>query len=188
MPNILSRKTPDPEPGLNSVFLDLYEQPGHLFRRSQQISVSIFYEILGDEVTPIQYAILRMLHERPGTDQKTLAGLVALDTSSTATTAERLEAKGLIVRELHIAGRRQRLLFLTPEGQSLLSSMVDGMQKMQNEMFRDFQPDEREDLMRLLHKFVSVNNARSRVPLEMAGSVDAPPTRVRTKGPANKQR
>ncbi|MGB8424037.1 DNA-binding MarR family transcriptional regulator [Paraburkholderia sp. EB58] len=188
MTNIPSPQTLDPAPGLNSVFMDLYEQPGYLFRRAQQISVSIFYEILGDEVTPIQYAILRMLHERPGTDQKTLAGLVALDTSSTATTAERLEAKGLIVRELHIAGRRQRLLFLTPEGQRLLSSMVDGVRKMQDEMFRNFQPEERATLMRLMHEFVSVNNARSRAPLETSGSVDAPPTKARRKGPAGRRR
>lgn len=177
----MTRKTPNLGPGLSSVFMDLYEQPGHLFRRAQQIATSIYYDTLGVEVTPIQYAILRMLHERPGTDQKTLAGLVALDTSTTATTAERLEAKGLIVRELHIVGRRQRLLFLTPEGQALLGSLVEGVRNMQHEMFRAFDDEERETLMRLLHKFVSVNNDRSRAPLDVAGGVEAAPAKATTK-------
>jgi DNA-binding MarR family transcriptional regulator len=174
----MTRKTPSLGPGLSSVFMDLYEQPGHLFRRAQQIATSIYYDTLGVEVTPIQYAILRMLHERPGTDQKTLAGLIALDTSTTATTAERLEAKGLIVRELHIAGRRQRLLFLTAEGQALLGSLIHGVRKMQDEMFHAFDAQEKETLMRLLRKFVSVNNDRSRAPLDLAGRVEAAPAKV----------
>jgi len=177
----MTRRISSPEPGLNSVFMDLYEQPGHLFRRAQQISTSVFYDILGVEVTPIQYAILRMLHERPGIDQKTLAGLVALDTSTTATTAERLEAKGLIERKLHIVGRRVRLLFLTPEGLALLSSLVSGVRKMQEEIFRTFEPEEKETLMRLLRKFVSENNDRSRAPLELAGSVEAAPAKSSAK-------
>jgi len=163
--------------GLNSVYMDLYEQPGHLFRRAQQISTSIFYSSLGTEITPIQYAILRMLHERPGVDQKTLAGLIALDTSTTALTAERLEAKGLLVRELHIDGRRQRLLFLTPQGQILLVGLVDGVRRMQKALFQDFDADEKKTFMRLLAKFVTQNNSRSRAPLEGAGDVLRTPVR-----------
>ena len=78
--------------------LDLYDEPGHLIRRAHQIAVAMFYEKLGRDVTPVQYAVLRMLYENPGLDQVTLAQRVALDTSTTADLAVRLEAKGLIVR------------------------------------------------------------------------------------------
>ena len=46
--------------------LDLYDEPGHLIRRAHQIAVAMFYEKLGRDVTPVQYAVLRMLYECPG--------------------------------------------------------------------------------------------------------------------------
>jgi DNA-binding MarR family transcriptional regulator len=162
---------------LDSVFLDVYSHPGHMLRRAQQIAVSVFYETVGDTVTPIQYAILRLVHDRPGVDQKTLAGLVGIDTSTTAATAERLEAKGYIRRDRLVDDRRQRALFLTDEGVELLLGLVDGVRRMQAELFHTFSAGERETLMALLHKFVTDNNALSRAPLENAGTVAAPPKR-----------
>ncbi|MFT2657880.1 hypothetical protein ACMWPY_28050, partial [Escherichia coli] len=54
-----------------SQLIDLYEHPGHLLRRAQQISVSIFHDETGGIITPVQYAILRMLSNHPGIDQVT---------------------------------------------------------------------------------------------------------------------
>ena len=111
---------PSPAPDLLS--LDLYDQPGHLIRRAQQIATQLFRDVLGPDVTPVQYAILRMLQESPGIDQVTLARLVALDNSTTADIAARLESKGWIHRE--ILPRRQRRLSLTAEGEAMLASFV----------------------------------------------------------------
>src|SRR5690606_15851902 len=94
---------------------DLYTQPGHLLRRAQQIAASIFHDEMGEFVTPIQYAILRILVEHPGIDQVSLAGLVAMDTSTAASVAIRLEEKKLLVRYLDPNNRRQRQLYLTEE-------------------------------------------------------------------------
>ena len=87
-----------------------------MIRRAHQIAVSLFHDTLGREVTPVQYAVLRALQDKPGIDQVTLAHEIALDTSSTADVAVRLEAKGLIVREL--LPRGQRCLALTADGQA----------------------------------------------------------------------
>jgi DNA-binding MarR family transcriptional regulator len=100
----------------DSVAVDLYDQPGHLIRRAHQIAVAMFNDVVGQEVTPIQYAILRMVHENPGIDQVSLARLIALDTSTTALTAARLETKGLLAREVAEQDRRQLCLSLTAEG------------------------------------------------------------------------
>ena len=152
-----------PKTDADSIATDLYEQPGHLIRRAQQIAVSMFFESLGREVTPIQYAILRMLHERPGIDQVTLASEVALDTSTTAEIAVRLEAKGWIVRE--VLPRRQRRLVLTPAGEALLATLVPGVHAMRRAMLSSLEPEEQEEFMRLLRKFVHLNNDQSRAPL-----------------------
>jgi len=106
----------------------LADEPGHLIRRAQQMAVSTFHEVHGRHVTPIQYAILRTLHETPGIDQVTLAQMIALDTSTAADIAARLETKGWIVRE--VLPRRQRSLSLTDEGQAVLAALRPGAQAM----------------------------------------------------------
>jgi DNA-binding MarR family transcriptional regulator len=143
--------------------IDLYDQPGHLIRRAQQIAVSMFHETVGRDLTPIQYAILRMLQETPGLDQVTLAQRVALDTSTAADIAARLEAKGWIVRE--VLPRRQRRLVLTPEGEAVLAKSVAGMRELNQRMLESLAPAEQQEFLRLLRKFVHLNNEQSRAPL-----------------------
>ena len=143
--------------------IDLNDQPGHLIRRAHQIAVSVFYETLGREVTPVQYAVMRTLQDKPGIDQVTLAQQVALDTSSTADIAVRLEGKGWITRKLLARGQRE--LRLTAEGEELLAKMVPGMQQMQNALLGMLSDSEREAFLQLLSKFVTVNNERSRAPM-----------------------
>lgn len=130
----------------------LADEPGHLIRRAQQMAVSTFHEVHGRHVTPIQYAILRTLHEAPGIDQVTLAQMIALDTSTAADIAARLETKGWIVRE--VLPRRQRSLSLTDEGQAVLAALRPGAQAMQSTLMGHLEPQEQRELLRLLRKFV----------------------------------
>jgi len=148
----------------NDLSLDLYDQLGHLIRRAQQISVSMFRETMLLDITPTQYAVLRMLQEVPGIDQLTLAGLVALDKSSTAEIAVRLEAKGWIQREVLPRGRRR--LVLTAEGDAVLISMAPSIFELRDKMLAKLSPEENVELSRLLKKFVHLNNDRSRAPLQ----------------------
>jgi len=138
----------------------LYDEPGHLIRRAQQIAVSKFHEVHGRHVTPIQYAILRTLHESPGIDQVTLAQLIALDTSSTADIATRLEAKGWILRE--VLPRRQRRLTLTPAGAAVLRELRPGVQVMYLGMMDSLDAAEQREFMRLLRKFVHLNDPQNK--------------------------
>ena len=131
----------------------LADQAGHLIRRAHQLAVALFHENLGRDVTPVQYAVLRALEARPGIDQVTLAAEIALDTSTTAETAVRLERKGWIVREL--LARRQRALYLTPEGQALLAGLRAPMMTMQATLMHMLEPGEQQELMRLLRKLLA---------------------------------
>ena len=155
-------------PAQDALSIELYEQPGHLIRRAQQIAVSRFFEALGREVTPVQYAILRMLQERPGLDQVTLASEVALDTSTTADICARLETKGWILRE--VLPRRQRRLVLTAEGEAVLARLVPGLVAMNRDLLSRLDEDERAAFMQLLRKFVQVNNEQSRAPMRSAAT------------------
>ena len=136
------------QPGADLPAFDLFEQPGHLIRRAQQISVAMFVEALGGDVTPVQYALLRMLQKRPGLDRVTLAQAVALDTSTTADIAARLEAKGWILRE--VLARRQRCLSLTPAGLAVLDRVAPALGAMNQALLSRLDADERLEFMRLL--------------------------------------
>lgn len=148
-----------------SQLIDLYEHPGHLLRRAQQISVSIFHDEIGGVITPVQYAILRMLSNHPGIDQVRLAGLVAIDTSTGATVCARLEEKGLLVREVIPHNRRQRALRITPEGERLLQELIPGLQRLRKRILAPLEEAEQQQFMLLLDKLVHLNNPHSRAPL-----------------------
>ena len=145
--------------------IELHAEPGHLIRRAHQLAVATFHDTHGRQITPVQYALLRALQEEPGLDQVTLAQRVALDTSTTADIATRLEAKGWIVREL--LARRQRSLRLTPEGEAMLNAMLPRVAPMYQQLLGPLEPAEQAEFLRLLRKFVQLSS---------------PPTETETEG------
>ncbi len=159
MPTVPAMSQPADTPAA----IELYDEPGHLIRRAQQIAVSKFHEVHGRHVTPIQYAILRTLHETPGIDQVTLAQLIALDTSTTADIAARLETKGWILRE--VLPRRQRRLSLTPSGEEVLLELMPGVSVHYQGMMSSLEPAEQKEFMRLLRKFVHLYDSQNKAPM-----------------------
>ena len=152
-------------PETESTLTDLYEHPGHLLRRAQQISVSIFYDEMGSELTPIQYAVLRSLAAHPGIDQVSLAALTGIDTSTGATVCARLEEKGLLQRKVIPTNRRQRALTITSAGEQQLAAMIPGTQRLRRRLLAPLTEPEQLQFMTLLAKLVQENNEQSRAPL-----------------------
>ncbi|MCQ9616173.1 MarR family transcriptional regulator [Paenalcaligenes niemegkensis] len=151
---------------------ELYTQPANLLRRAHQISASLFHDELGKQITPVQYMILHVLADNPGIDQVTLAGLVAIDTSTAASVAIRLEEKGLLKRNIYPANRRQRRLFLTDEGAALQRTSAAGIARMHRRLFEGFSQQETRSFVALLQKLVDINNSLSRAPLARGKAAD----------------
>ena len=132
--------------------VSLESQPGHAIRRLHQAAVAIFAHEIGDlGITPVQYAILQMVHNQPGFDQRTLARNIALDTSTTAGVVDRLEARGVLTRNASPSDRRVRLLSLTPAGEQLLLDTIPRMEKAQQRILAPLSPAQQAEFMRLLH-------------------------------------
>jgi len=154
-------------PKRNEVYADdVYDQPGHLIRRAQQIAVSVFHSTFGYKVTPVQYAVLRILQDNPGIDQVTLARLCALDTSTAANLAVRLERRGLLKRTVPVKSRRFRLLRLTPRGVALVKQLNPSGRLVSRRLLQALDKKEQKVFLRLLKKFVHLNNEESRAPLD----------------------
>ena len=78
----------------------VYAAPGYLFRRMQQIAVSIFMEeCKAFDLTPVQYAALIAIHTHPGIDATRLSAVIAFDRSTLGSVIERLQAKDYIERK-----------------------------------------------------------------------------------------
>jgi DNA-binding MarR family transcriptional regulator len=150
----------------DGLFIDVYDEPGHLIRRAQQIAVSMFHSTMRNGVTPIQYCVLRVLQDHPGIDQVTLARLCALDTSTAADLAVRLEERGLVRRMMPMKSKRHRLLQLTSEGTALVKRLVPSAYVLSQRLLRALNQKEQTTFVRLLKKFVHLNNQESRAPLD----------------------
>jgi len=150
----------------SGIFIDVYDEPGHLIRRAQQIAVSMFHSTMRNGVTPIQYCVLRVLQDHPGIDQVTLARLCALDTSTAADLAVRLEERGLVRRMMPMKSKRYRLLQLTPEGAALVKRLIPSAYVLSGRLLQALNKKEQRIFLRMLKKFVHLNNQESRAPLD----------------------
>ena len=151
----------------------VYTAPGYLFRRMQQIAVSIFVEeCRAFDLTPVQYAALIAIHTHPGIDATRLSAVFAFDRSTLGNVIERLEAKKLIERKPSGADKRVKLLYLTKAGAALLRDIVASVDRAQARMLQPLRPADRKALMALLSQLVDLNNEASRVPLRAEDALE----------------
>ena len=144
--------------------LDLESLPGHYIRRLQQIAVAVFLqETEAHGLTPVQYAALNQVERTPGVDQRTLARSIGQDTSTTASVIDRLEARGLMRRQVSPDDRRVRLLQLTDEGAAVLAAAAPDIVSAQERILSPLTPAERKEFMRMLRTIVAANKELSRV-------------------------
>jgi DNA-binding MarR family transcriptional regulator len=150
---------------------DVYQKPGHLIRRAQQIAVSIFLEECAPmDITPVQYAALVALQNNPGIDATRLSALVAFDRSTVGNVLERMESKGLVLRIGSKEDKRVKILFLSPKGAAALKDVEPLVRRAQERILAPLAPEDRESFMRMLSQLVALNNDASRVPLKVGGA------------------
>ncbi len=146
--------------------LAVYDMPGHLVRRLNQIAVSIFLDGTRQfGITPVQFSALTAIGSVPGIDQRRLSRVIAFDRSTIGDVVQRLEKRGLILSEKKEADRRTKHLVLTTEGATTLSAMQQAVWKSNDDLLKPLSEEERTTFMFLLKKLVNLNNQMSRAPL-----------------------
>ncbi|MCA1479141.1 MarR family winged helix-turn-helix transcriptional regulator [Bradyrhizobium sp. NBAIM08] len=151
----------------------VYAAPGYLFRRMQQIAVSIFMEECKTfDLTPVQYAALIAIHTHPGIDATRLSAVIAFDRSTLGSVIERLQAKAYIERKPAPEDKRIKLLYLTKSGAAILREIIPAVERAQARMLEPLKPADRKALMGLLAQLVDLNNEASRVPLRAEDALE----------------
>ncbi|MCK1339677.1 DNA-binding MarR family transcriptional regulator [Bradyrhizobium sp. LB8.2] len=151
----------------------VYAAPGYLFRRMQQIAVSIFMEeCKAFDLTPVQYAALIAIHTHPGIDATRLSAVIAFDRSTLGSVIERLQAKDFVERRPALEDKRIKLLYLTKSGAAILREIFPAVERAQARMLEPLKPADRKALMGLLVQLVDLNNEASRVPLRAEDALE----------------
>ena len=128
----------------------LLAAPGYLVRRMYQAYVGAWVRQVDSELTGPQFAVLVALEENPGLDQGSLAAAVALDRSTMADIARRMEEKGLIVRLSDVHDGRRKLLHLTPNGREALLSNNRRARELDEQLLAGLDASDRVRVMTML--------------------------------------
>jgi DNA-binding MarR family transcriptional regulator len=145
--------------------LNLRTLPGHSARRVHQLAVALFVQEVGDlNLTPVQYSSLQTICNQPGIDQKTLANTIGYDTSTIAGVIDRLEARGLVLRNVSPNDRRVRLITPTEQGRKTLAAVVPRMLKSQDRLLDPLSKTEKKEFLRLMKILIDANAELSNIP------------------------
>ncbi len=147
----------------------LYQMPGHLIRRAQQISTALFTdECAMFDLTAVQYAALCAISASPDVDATRLSGLIAFDRSTIGDVLERMEAKCWITRAPSPGDRRVKLLRLSPSGAALLRQVGPAVRRVQDRLLAPLAPRDRDTIVRLLSQLAELHNDAAPAPLRIA--------------------
>ena len=153
---------------------EIYSMPGHLIRRLNQISISIFTNSMAEinlDITPVQYAALSVISTNPGIDQAGLAGMIAYDCVTIGGVVNRLVQKKLITRMVSKRDRRARELVISAAGEELLKELRPVVKKLQPEIMKGLTETEAETFLKLLKKTTEAGNEISRAPLRHGNKI-----------------
>lgn len=137
--------------------MDSLDMAGHLIRRLHQLSTQVFVQrtqAAGFDLTPIQFAALDAIHNHPGTDQATVAELIAYDRATIGGVIERLEQKGWVDRVVSERDRRARELSLTSEGRRIFKALVPVVRDLQDEILQALNAADRARFLKLARQAV----------------------------------
>jgi DNA-binding MarR family transcriptional regulator len=130
----------------------LDDQIGFLLRQVTQRHTTIFSQLMGDGLTPMQWAVLAKLLEIGRTSQTALGRAVTMDAATVKGTVDRLVARNLVVRLQDAEDRRKLLVDLTEEGRETTLRNLDAASAITRETLAPLDDDEAVRLFALLAK------------------------------------
>lgn len=102
----------------------LDDQIGFILRQVYQRHAVLFSDGLGEDLTPMQWAVLAKLAELGTSSQNLLGRLTAMDVATIKGVVERLSRRGLIETRPDAEDRRRLVVSLSPAGQALYEQLV----------------------------------------------------------------
>lgn len=133
--------------------MELEQCINFVLTRAQQAVLQLFKaELAPYGVTPVQYGVLRCLWDENGQTVKQLADRLSLDSSTMTGILDRMEQKGLIVKQPDPRDRRALQVVLTERGQSLEAPLTLVIEEANRKALQNLDDSEKEILKDLLQR------------------------------------
>jgi MarR family transcriptional regulator, temperature-dependent positive regulator of motility len=136
----------------------LLDMAGHLIRRLNQISTTVFHQRIqqsGYDLTPVQFAAMQALRSHPDIEQAQVAALIAYDRATIGGVIDRLEQKGYVSRVVSKQDRRARQCRLTSQGNTVIETIIPVVESLQQEILGGLNAKERQQFIALAQKAVT---------------------------------
>ncbi|NVK02622.1 MAG: MarR family transcriptional regulator [Oceanospirillaceae bacterium] len=123
-------------------------------RSAQYLLFTVHSEVFGRHgITPGLYGILIAIRYNPGCSQIAVCNRLKIDSSAMVAALDKLEKLGLVERRPSPTDRRQRALYLTDRGESVMTETEAQVTQQEQEVLKEFSAQERATLMALLERF-----------------------------------
>ncbi|MEO6909987.1 MAG: MarR family winged helix-turn-helix transcriptional regulator [Edaphobacter sp.] len=132
---------------------------------SNHVSQSFARKLEGSGVTVAEWVILREMFDTEVISPGLLAGMTGLTRGAVSKLVERLREKKLLTRTEAAGDRRFQEVRLTVSGRALVPKLAKLADKNDEEFFACLSHEERERLLAILKKLVSVNKL-NKVPIK----------------------
>ncbi|MDM2948512.1 MarR family transcriptional regulator [Citrobacter sp. CK207] len=133
--------------------MELRNTAFHLLRQLFQQHTARWQHEL-PELTKPQYAVMRAIAEHPGIEQIALMEAAVSTKATLAEMLSRMESRGLVTRESDPQDKRRRFVYLTGEGETLLTGAMPLGDRVDDEFLGRLSDDEREQFTQLVRKMV----------------------------------
>src|SRR6266849_6370632 len=113
----------------------------YLGKAYQRVTQSAKQRLAPYGVTPVQYALLKVLWEHDQQSGAELGERLLLDSATMTGLLDRLEHAGLIERKAHATDRRVNRVVLTVRGRDLQTPLDREMDQMNQDFLGEFPPE-----------------------------------------------
>ena len=133
--------------------MTIYTSLGYGIAKAHKAMRAHFQEILRPYgVTVPQFEVMRILKTESGLTAAQLVERIISDSSTIMSILQRLKSKSLIRRKADESDRRQKLIYLTKEGELLLDNLAVLVDRHYEQMHDRCTPEELEIFRRVLSK------------------------------------
>lgn len=109
----------------------------------------------GYEITHSQWLILMMLWQKDGRNQNELTSLMYREKTTITRVIEGMEKRGLIFREIDTKDRRNKLCYLTDEGNLLKTKLIPIVQEINDQAISNIDSQEFDIFKNIIKKVLT---------------------------------
>ncbi len=143
-------KRPRRRPSRPAYALDA--QVGFVLRKVSQRHTGLFAGLIGEDITPMQWAVMAKLAERGPLSQNLLGRETAMDAATVKGVVGRLTKRGILSSAADPDDQRLLIVSLSSTGQALVQRLVPKARAITEATLAPLEATERQQLLSLLAK------------------------------------